>query len=103
MNRKTLSIVATALAATLAVPLAQADRGWRGDRDGYREVRIKTVERYYYRDDDDGYRHDRGYHRGWCKHERRERDGYYRDDRDYYPPAPRAYRESYRCRFSPAA
>lgn len=96
MNRKIMSIAAVALATTLSIPLAQADRGWRdGDRDGHREVRVTTVERYYYRDDDHGYRHDRGYHRGWYKQERRGRDGYYRDDHDYYQPAPRAYRESY--------
>ena len=89
MNRKTLSVVAVALAATLSIPLAQADRDWRGgDRDGYREVREQRVERYYYRDDDHGYRHDRGEHRGWYQHDRGERDG-------YYQPAPRAYRESY--------
>jgi len=89
MNRKTLSVVAVALAATLSIPLAQADRDWRGgDRDGYREVRVKTVEKYYYRGDDHGYRHDRGEHRGWYQHDRGERDG-------YYQAAPRAYRESY--------
>jgi hypothetical protein len=82
MNRKIMSIAAVALAATLTIPLAQADRG---GRDGYREVRVKTVEKYYYRGDDHGYRHDRGYHRGWDRQDRR----------DYYQPAPRAYRESY--------
>jgi len=89
MNRKTLSVIAVALTATLSIPLAQADRNWRGgDRDGYREVRVKTVEKYYYRGDDHGYRHDRDEHRGWYQHDRGERDG-------YYQPAPRAYRESY--------
>lgn len=96
MNRKIMSVAAVALATTLSIPLAQADRGWRdGGRDGYREVRVQRVERYYYRGDDDGYRHDRGYHRGWYKHDRDGRDGYYRGDDDYYRPAPRAYRESY--------
>ena len=94
MNRKILSVAAVALAATLSIPLAQADRDWRGgDRDGYREVRVKTVEKYYYRDDHD-YRHDRGWHRGWYKHDHHEHDdGYSRDDD--YRPAPRAYREPY--------
>ncbi len=98
MNRKIMSVAAVALAATLSIPLAQADRGWRGDdRDGYREVRVQRVERYYYRGDDDGYRHDRGEHRGWYRHDRWEHGGYYRggDDDGYYQPAPRAYRESY--------
>jgi hypothetical protein len=86
MNRKILSAAVLALAATLSVPLAQADRGYRGDdRDSYREVRVQRVERYYYRDDHD-YRHDRGEHRGWYKHH---------GDRDNYEPAPRGYRESY--------
>lgn len=91
MNRKLLNVAVVALAATLSIPLAQADRGWRGDDDdGYREVREQRVERYYYRDDhhDHEYRHDRGEHRGWYRHERRDRD-------DYYEPAPRRYRESY--------
>ncbi len=88
MNRKILSAAVLALAATLSAPLAQADRGYRGDdRDSYREVRVKTVERYYYRDDHDT-RHDRGEHRGWYKHK-------HHGDRDYYEPAPRGYRESY--------
>ena len=86
MNRKILSAAVLALVATLSAPLAQADRGYRGDdRDSYREVRVQRVERYYYRDDHD-YRHDRGGHRGWYKHH---------GDRDYYEPAPRGYRESY--------
>ena len=86
MNRKILSAVVLALAATLSAPLAQADRGYRGDdRDSYREVRVQRVERYYYRDDHD-YRHDRGEHRGWYKHH---------GDRNYYEPGPRGYRESY--------
>jgi len=96
MNRKIMSVAAVALAATLSIPLAQADRGWRdGGHDGHREVRVTTVERYYYRGDDRDYRHDRGWHRGWYKHDRDGRDGYYRGDHDYYEPAPRAYRESY--------
>ena len=86
MNRKIQSAAVLALAATLSAPLAQADRGYRGDdRDSYREVRVQRVERYYYRDDHD-YRHDRGEHRGWYKHH---------GDRDYYEPEPRGYRESY--------
>ena len=91
MNRKTMSVAVVALAATLSIPLAQADRGWHGDdRDGYREVREQRVERYYYRDDhnDHEYRHDRGEHRGWYRQERHEHDG-------YSEPAPRGYRESY--------
>lgn len=88
MNRKLLSATIVALATTLSIPLAHADRGGHGDdRDGYREVRVKTVERYYYRDAR-GDRHDRGYHRGWYKQGYRDRD-------DYYAPAPRGYRESY--------
>ncbi len=96
MKRKILSAAVLALATTLLVPLAQADRGgYRdGGRDQYREVRVQRVERYYYRDEH-GYRHDRGEHRGWYRHERGGRDGYYRGDDDYYQPAPRAYRESY--------
>jgi hypothetical protein len=83
MNRKILSAAVLTLVATLSAPLAQADRGYRGDdRDSYREVRVQRVERYYYNDD----HHDRGYHRGWYKHH---------GDRDYYEPAPRGYRESY--------
>ena len=86
MNRKILSATVLALAAAFSAPLAQADRGYRGDdRDSYREVRVQRVERYYYRDDHD-YHHDRGRHRGWYKHH---------GDRDYYEPAPRGYRESY--------
>jgi hypothetical protein len=88
MNRKILSAAVLALAATLSAPLAQADRGYRGDdRDSYREVRVKTVEKYYYRDDRDD-RHDRGYHRGWYKQK-------HHGGRDYYEPAPYGYRESY--------
>lgn len=88
MNRKILSAAVLALAATISTPLAQADRGYRGDdRDSYREVRVQRVERYYYRDDHD-YRHDRGEHRGWYMHQ-------HHGDRDYYEPAPRGYRESY--------
>lgn len=90
MNRKILSATVLALAAALSAPLAQADRGNRGDdRDSYREVRVQRVERYYSRDND--YRHDRGAHRGWYKHKHHEHHG----DRDYYEPAPRGYRESY--------
>ncbi len=93
MNRKLLSAAIVALATTLSIPLAQADRGWRGDdREGYREVRVKTVEKYYYRDDRDDH-HDRGYHRGWYKHGHHDRD-------DYYAPAPRGYRESYPDRYA---
>ena len=91
MNRKMMSVVVVALAATLSIPLAQADRGWHGDaRDGYREVREQRVERYYYRDNHDAheYRHDQGEYRGWDRHERH-------GDDDYYGPAPRGYRESY--------
>ncbi|WP_372523397.1 glycine zipper 2TM domain-containing protein [Sulfuricaulis sp.] len=88
MNRKILSAAVLALAATLSAPLAQADRGYRGDdRDAYREVRVQRVERYYNRDDHDT-RHDRGEHRGWYMHN-------HHGDRDYYEPAPRGYRESY--------
>jgi hypothetical protein len=89
MNRKTLSIAVLALATSLVVPLAQADRGeYRdGGRDQYREVRVQRVERYYSRDDE-GYRHDRGYHQGWDRQDRRDRG-------DDYRPAPRAYREAY--------
>jgi hypothetical protein len=90
MNRKIkmMSVAVVALAATLSIPVAQADRGWRGDeRDGYREVREQRVERYYSRDDHE-YRHDQGEHRGWYRQERHEHD-------DYYEPAPRGYRESY--------
>ena len=85
MNRKLLSAAVVALVTTLSIPLAQADRGYRGgDRDGYREVRVQTVEKYYYCND----RHDRGYHRGWYKQQ-------HHGDRDYYEPGPRGYRESY--------
>jgi len=100
MNRKILSAAIVLLATTLTVPLAQADRGQRGDdRDGYREVRVKSVEKYYYRSDDND-RHDRGYHRGWYRQDRyRGHDHDHDDDRrgrnDYYQPAPSAYRESY--------
>jgi len=88
MNRKILSAAVLALAATLSAPLAQADRGYRGDdRDSYREVRVERVEKHYYRDDHD-YRHDRGEHRGWYKH------GHH-GNHDDYGPAPRGYRESY--------
>ena len=88
MNRKILSAAVLALAATFSAPLAQADRGYRGDdRDSYREVRVQRVERYYYRDDHDT-RHDRGQHRGWYKQK-------HHGGRDYYEPAPRGYRESY--------
>ena len=94
MNRKILSTAILALTATLSVPLAQADRGYRGDdRRSYREVRVQQVERYYYRDNHD-YHHDRGYHRGWYKQQHHEgRDSY--GGRDYYEPEPRGYRESY--------
>jgi hypothetical protein len=85
MNRKILSAAVLALAATLSAPLAQADRGYRGDdRDSYREVRVQRVERYYYNDD----HHDRGYHRGWYKQK-------HHGGRDYHEPAPYGYRESY--------
>lgn len=91
MNRKILSATVLALVATLSVPMAQADRGYRGDdRDSYREVRVQRVERYYSRDDHD-YRHDRGEHRGWYKNMHHEHHG----DRDYYEPAPRGYPEYY--------
>ena len=93
MNRKLLSAAIVSLAAILSAPLAQADRGWRGDdRDGYREVRVKSVERYYYREDCDD-RHDRGWHRGWYKHE-------HHGHRDYYEPAPRGYQDDYPVRRS---
>ncbi|MHB8534114.1 MAG: glycine zipper 2TM domain-containing protein [Sulfuricaulis sp.] len=97
MNRKILSVVTLALVTTLSVPLAQADReGYRdGGRDGYREVRVQRVERYYSRDDHEEYHHDRGRHRGWYQRERYERD-------DYYAPPPRAYRNDYPVRRSPS-
>ncbi len=88
MNRKIISVVVIALATTLSIPLAQADRGWRGDdHNSYREVREQRVERYYSRDDQD-YRHDQGEHRGEYRNERHEHE-------DYYESAPRGYRESY--------
>ncbi len=90
MNRKLLSAAVLAVATSLAAPLVLADRG---DRDGYREIRVHQVEERYDR-------HDNGLHRGWYKHhhrhdghhdyyERREYREYgprvHRDDDDYYP------------------
>ena len=93
MNRKLLSAAVLAVATTFSAPLVQADRG---DRDDYREVRVRQVEESYYR-------HDNGRHRGWYKdkhnykhrghHDYYERREYYeergpradRDDDGYYP------------------
>jgi hypothetical protein len=90
MNRKLLSAAVLAVATSLAAPLVLADRG---ERDGYREIRVHQVEERYDR-------HDNGLHRGWYKHhhrhgghhdyyERREYREYgpraHRDDDDYYP------------------
>lgn len=82
MNRKLLSATVLAVATSLVAPLALADRG---DRDGYREVRVQRVETTHYR-------HDNGQHRGWYqdrhrhhgRHDYKERRDYHSDD-GYYP------------------
>ena len=75
MNRKLLSAAVVAVVTTLAAPLVQADRG---DRDGYREVRVHQVEERYSR-------HDNGQHRGWYQDKHRyQHDHKHGGHHDYY-------------------
>lgn len=90
MNRKLLSIAALALVAALSTPLVQADDDDDDDDDrhAYREVRVHSVEKHYYRDD----RGDHHRHRHWRKPK------HHHGHHDYDEPAPRVYRESYPAR-----
>ncbi len=89
MNRKLLSIAALALSAALSAPLVQADRDDDDDDDAYREVRVHSVERYYYRDD-------HGHHRS--ERHRWRKPKHHHDHHDYAEPAPRVYQEHYPAR-----
>jgi hypothetical protein len=89
MNRKLLSAVVLAVASSLAAPLVLADRG---NRDGYREVRVHQVEERHVR-------HDNGLHRGWHKnkhmqkhHQRHGGHHDYYERREYHEYGPRADR-----------